>query len=76
MFETLGLFPDLTHKDKSLFVSNEVFFPQKNMNKSIVFANGCGSPHSLKTKRNSLFQATQQVFGIKSYRHTLEKKLE
>ena len=46
------------------------------MNKSIVFANGCGSPHSLKMKRSSLFESTQQVFGIKSYRRTLEKKLE
>lgn len=59
MFSTLGLFPDLNSKNKSIFISNEVFSPQK-VNKSIVFGSLCGSPHSTKIKRNSIIDSNRQ----------------
>ena len=59
MFSTLGLFPDVNSKNKSIFISNEVFSPQK-VNKSIIFGSLCASPHSIKMKRNSIIDSNQQ----------------
>jgi hypothetical protein len=59
MFSTLGLFPDVNSKTKSVFISNEIYSPQK-VNKSIIFGSLCSSPHSIKMKGSPLIDSNQQ----------------